>query len=120
MRERHRREGDGGRRGERRRRGHEGQAVGLAFEEKARGLPQGRRPLIRGGGIQCARQDLGQAPRALEELGPLVAALPGRQPHAQAREHDDEQGGHDGQRDDHLDEREAPAARARHGVTAAP
>src|SRR5207247_9927655 len=64
------------------------------------------------GGIQGARQDLGQTSRALEELSPLLAALPGCHPHAQAREHDDEQGGHDGQRDDHLDEREAPAARA--------
>src|SRR5206468_6914281 len=110
-------EGDGIGAGEGRGRGDKGHAIRCAFEEKLRRLASHGRGLIRKGGAQGPRDDLVDAPRALEHLAALVAALPRGQPHAKSRERDDEQRGHDGEGDHHLHEGEAPLS-ARHGVVA--
>ena len=57
-----------------------------------------------------------QAPRAVELRGALLASLPRGQPDPQAARRDDEQKGHDAQREEQLEQGEALRARARrHG-----
>ena len=57
---------------------------------------------------------------SIEDLRTRFPPLPGGQSDTKPRKHHDEKRGHDGERDDHLDQGEAPPARSRHGVAAVP